>query len=441
MVFFQSVFWLLVLIGVMILIHELGHFWAARYFDVRVDAFSFGFGPRLFGFRKGETDYRFSLILFGGYVKMAGEQPGDENANDPRGFLGKPRWQRLIIAFAGPFMNVVLAVALLTGLYMVKYQKILDADNGAVIGSVAPDTPAAKAGIQDGDKIVGLEGHRDPTWEDIILKEVESASRPIHLTIERNGKDFETTVTPVMDDRTGLGVAGWSERGEVQLGPVSPNMPAQKAGLRKGDLILAAGGHPIHSVVRFHEAIHESKGKPLPIELQRRGQVLQVTVQPVWVTNDGPARWMIGVLPEPKLNILTTRLSLPAALQEAVRENVRSADVIFQFLSGIVQRRISPKSLTGPIGIGQMSGQAAREGPSAFIMLMSMVSLNLAIFNLLPIPILDGGVIVMLLIEMLMRRDMSLSVKEAVFKVGFVFIMMLVAFVLYNDISKILPAG
>jgi regulator of sigma E protease len=441
MVFFQSVFWLLVLIGVMILIHELGHFWAARYFDVRVDAFSFGFGPRLFGFRRGETDYRFSLILFGGYVKMAGEQPGDEAAGDPRGFLAKPRWQRLIIALAGPFMNVVLAVTLLTGLYMVKYQKVVDADNGAVIGSVTPDTPAAKAGIREGDRIVALGDERNPTWEDILLKELESASRPMRLTIERGGKEFQTTVTPVMDERSGLGSAGWSEKGEVQLGPVSPNMPAQKAGLQKGDLIVSAGGYAIHSVARFHEVIRDSKGKALPIEFRRGGQLRQVSVQPVWVTNDGPARWMIGVLPEPKLNIVTTRLSLPEALRESVRENVRSADVIFQFLSGIVQRRISPKSLTGPIGIGQMSGQAAREGPSAFIMLMSMVSLNLAIFNLLPIPILDGGVIVMLLIEMLMRRDMSMSVKEAVFKVGFVFIMMLVAFVLYNDISKILPAG
>ncbi len=439
MVFFQSVFWLLVLIGVMILIHELGHFWAARFFDVRVEAFSFGFGPRLFGFRKGETDYRFSLILFGGYVKMAGEQPGDENTNDPRGFMGKPRWQRLIIAFAGPFMNVVLAVALLTGLYMVKYQKVVDADNAAVIGNVAPNTPAAKAGIQEGDKIVGLDGKRNPTWEDVILQEVASAARPMHVTIERSGRDFDASVTPVMDDRSGLGMAGWSEKGEVQVAAISPNMPAQKAGLQKGDLIVSAGGHPIRAVARCNETIRSSNGNPVPIEFQRGGRIREVTIKPMYSTSDGPARWMIGVYVEPKLNIVTTRLSLPDALRESVHENVRSADVIFQFLTGIVQRRISPKSLTGPIGIGQMSGQAAKEGPSAFLMLMSAVSLNLAIFNLLPIPILDGGVIVMLFIEMLMRRDLSLSVKEAVFKVGFVFIMMLVAFVLYNDISKILP--
>ena len=435
----------MILIGVMILIHELGHFWAARFFDVRVDTFSFGFGPRLFGFRRGETDYRVSAVFFlGGFVKMAGELPGDESANDPRGFLAKPRWQRLIIVLAGPLMNVVLAVGLLAGLYMVKYQKVVDADSGAVIGSVAPNTPAAKAGIQEGDRIVKLGSKRNPTWDDVILKEIESASRPMPLTIQRNdrsGKEFDTTVTPVLDERSGVGTAGWSEKGEVQLGPVSAGMPAQKVGLQQGDLILSAAGHPIHATVRFHEVIRGSGGKPVSIEFQRKGKPMQVTVQPVWSGADGPARWVIGAYVEPKLNIVTSRLSLPDALGESVQENVRSAGLIFRFLEGIVERRISAKSLTGPVGIAQMSGQAARQGPSAFIMLMSMVSLNLAVINLMPLPILDGGSVVMLIIEMVMRRDMSMSVKEAVFKVGFVFIMMLVAFVLYNDITKILPAG
>jgi len=443
MAFFQSAFWFLILIGVMILIHELGHFWAARFFDVHVETFSFGFGPRLFGFRRGETDYRVSLVFFlGGFVKMAGELPGDESANDPRSFQAKPRWQRLIVVLGGPLMNVVLAVALLTGLYMVKYQKVVDADNGAVIGSVAPATPAAKAGIQEGDRIVKLEGKRNPTWDDIILKEIESASRPMHLTIQRpNGSRFDTTVTPVLDERSGAGTAGWSEKGEVQLGPVSAGMPAQKVGLQPGDLILNAGGHPIHATVRFHELIRGSGGKPVTIEFKRNGKPMQVTVQPVWSSADGPARWMIGAIVEPKLNIVTSRLPLPDALRESVSENARSAGLIFQVLEGVIQRRISAKLLSGPVGIAQMSGQAAKAGPSAFIAFMAMVSLNLAVVNLMPLPILDGGGIVMLLIEMVMRRDMSMSVKEAVFKVGFVFIMMLVAFVIYNDITKILPAG
>src|SRR5690348_725274 len=172
MIVIQNILWLLVLIGVMIMMHEAGHFWAARWFGVRVEVFSFGFGPRVFGFRRGNTDYRFSAILFGGYVKMTGEQPDDESADDPNSFLAKPRWQRLIIAFAGPFMNVVLAVGLLTGLFMVKYEKLADSEQRAVIGYVFRDSAAAKAGIQEGDTIVRFDGRDHPTWENISLKEI-----------------------------------------------------------------------------------------------------------------------------------------------------------------------------------------------------------------------------------------------------------------------------
>src|SRR6202162_5836813 len=230
----QNILWLLILIGVMIMIHELGDFWAARYFNVKVETFSLGFGPRLFGFRRGETDYRVSLILFGGYVKMAGEQTGEfgadntpkaaslpeqaeaarfgaasmENARmemglggaDSRTLLAKPRWQRLIIAFAGPFMNLLLAVGLLTGLFMVKYPKVSDADMEAVIGHVLPGSPAAKAGIQDGDRIVNLDGKSNPNWEDVDMKEMESAGRRVFITVERDVRRINTAVTPVLSE-------------------------------------------------------------------------------------------------------------------------------------------------------------------------------------------------------------------------------------------------
>jgi len=242
-----------------------------------------------------------------------------------------------------------------------------------------------------------------------------------------------------MDERTGMGAAGWSEQDQVQLGNISPGMPAEKAGLRKGDQILSANGEPVRSVLRFHDTIRNSGGKPVTIEFERDGQRQQITVQPVFNKTEKPERWMIGAVVEPKIKFEITRLSFPDALGESIRQNYKGATLIYQFLAKMVQRNMSPKSITGPIGIAQLSGEAAREGPSAFFLLMSMVSLNLAIFNLLPIPILDGGVILMLIIEMLMRRDLSLQVKEAVFKVGFVFIMVIVAFVIYNDISKMLP--
>ena len=435
----ENILWLLVLIGIMILVHELGHFWAARYFDVRVETFSFGFGPRLFGFRRGETDFRFSAILFGGYVKMAGEQPGDQSASDPRAFLAKPRWQRLVIAFAGPAMNILLAVVLLTGLFMTKYPKPVEARLSGVIGYVVPDSPAAKAGLREGDRIVRIGEKNNPGWEDISIQEVSHANRPLPVTVERNGKRFYTTVTPVLLERSGLGYAGWAEVAEIQIGRISPGMPAEKAGLQPGDVIVSVNGHPILSVEKLHEVIRASGGKPVEIEYKRNGRTATVTVQPVLAELDGPRRWMIGVAPEPKVTF--TRLPFSEALAESVRHNVKNAGLIYQFLHGIVERRLSPKSIEGPIGIARLSRHAAQEGPYSFIMLMAAVSLNLAILNLLPIPILDGGVILMLLVEMVLRRDLSLQLKEAIFKLGFVFLLGLMVFVLYNDLAKILPAG
>ena len=432
--------WLLVLIGVMILVHELGHFWAARAFDVKVDVFSFGFGPRLFGFQRGETDYRFSLFLFGGYVKMAGDQPGDAGSTDPRGFLSKPRWQRLIIAFAGPFMNIVLAVGVLTGLFMVHYERIID-DQGALIGHVLPDSPAAKAGIVAGDKIVRLNGKDDPDWEDIITEEIQSVERPMTVTYERAGRRQATSVTPRLEERSGLGDAGWEGRNKIQVGAVTAGMPAESAGLQKGDLLLTVNGVAIHSTYTLPEVIRKSDGKPVVLEYQRGNETHSVAMTPVHKTMEGSTRWMIGVSSNVKWNIQKTQLSFPAALAESLKQNRRYGTLIVELLKGIVERRMPAKNLQGPVGIAKQATEAAQDGPATFLTLMSMVSLNLAILNLLPIPILDGAMILTLLVEMAMGRDISLSVKEAMLKVGFVFLMMLMVFVLYNDIVRRFTPG
>jgi regulator of sigma E protease len=438
MVFFQNLWWLLVLIGVMILIHELGHYWAARLFDVKVEAFSFGFGPRLFGFRRGETDFRFSAILFGGYVKMAGEQAGDESAADPRAFLAKPRWQRLIIAFAGPFMNLVLAVGILTGLYMVQYPKIPRPVN-PVVGYVVAGGAADRAGIRVGDRILQLDSNTHPTWDDVTLKEIASAQRAISVWVERNGQRLHFTVTPVYDPKQGVAIAGWDEQTTLQVKGFMPGMQAAHSGLAPGDRLIALNNQPVYSLPQLHDLLQANGPKPVQITYQRGANRGVVSVTPAQSNADGATRWMIGVELQPQ--VIMTRLSFPDALAESVNKNIRSAGLVYQFLEGIVTRRMSARSLSGPIGIAQASGQAAREGLTPFLELMVMISLNLAIFNLLPIPILDGGVIVMLLVEMLMRRDLSLHVKEMVLKLGFVFLMAVVAFAIYNDISKIFNAG
>lgn len=431
--FFASVWWMLILIGVMIIIHELGHYWAARFFDVKVDAFSFGFGPRLFGFKVGETDFRFSAILLGGYVKMAGEQPSDEA--DPRGFLMKPRWQRLIIAFAGPFMNILLAVAILTGLFMVRYQRP-PAHPNPVIGYLAANGAAAKAGIKIGDRVVAVDGREAPTWRDIELREFEDTNKSLQVTVVRDGQRLNFEIPLPENEKTHIGEAGWDQERQIQIATLTPGAPAERSGLKEGDVFRSINGQPIVSGYALVDALQAAGGKPSEIRYVREGKPGQVTVTPEWKKVDPsiPERWVIGIQQEESMEI--TKLGFGEALQESVKENIQGAGIIYKFLRGVVERRLSPKSLEGPVGIARIAKRAARQGPMPFFLLMAMVSLNLAIFNLLPIPILDGGVILMLLVEMIRRQDLSLRVKEAVFKVGFAFLMMVVAFVLYNDISK-----
>jgi len=435
----QNIWWYLVLIGVMILIHELGHYWAARFFDVKVETFSFGFGPRLFGFRKGETDFRFSAILFGGYVRMAGEQAGDETASDPRSLLAKPRWQRVIIAFAGPAINVVLAVVLLAGLFMVEYPKV-PTPHSPLVGYVSPDGAAAQAGIREGDQILQIDNTTDPTWDDIALRELGSVRQPMDVWVRRGGQRMHFSVTPAYDEKQAAGRAGWAPETEVEVVGFAPGIDtAERAGLRKGDVFVSANGRPIHSATRLREVIDDSKGAPVTLAYSRNGQVGNLVVTPVRSEADGEKRWMIGVEMGPRVQIV--KLPFGQAVAESWTENIQNAKLITRLLEGILERRMSAKSIQGPIRIAQMSGEMAREGPDSFIRFMAAVSLNLFIFNLLPVPILDGGVILMLLIEMSMRRDLDLRVKEAVIRAGLVFLMMVVVFVIYNDISKILPPG
>ena len=428
----QPVFWVVILLGVMILVHELGHFWAALSVGVKVETFSIGFGPRLFGFRRADTDFRVSAIPFGGYVRMLGELPGDEKAGDPRSFQSRARWQRAIVIIAGPFMNVVLAVGLVTGLYMYGFPKELPSSD-AVISSVEASSPAAAAGLRPGDRIIQLGSKSDPSWQDVLTQEALNANHSLPLVIDRKGQKLNLAVTPRMDSKEGVGVAGW--RGDVRVGEVLPNSPAQAAGLVPGDLLMSVNGQPIESPLTMQQAIVHSAGKPVNIEIIRKDQLQTISVTPTPSKNP-KLPWHIGI--GFRMPAEMVKLPFGAALTESIRFNKQNATMIFQVLGSIVERRVSPKTLAGPIGIAQLSSEAAQQGPPSFLALMAIVSLNLAIFNLLPIPILDGGTLLLLIIEMLLQREVSLQVKETVFKLGFVFLMMIVVFVIYNDISRIL---
>ncbi|MCC6536880.1 MAG: RIP metalloprotease RseP [Bryobacterales bacterium] len=435
---FDSAFYFLFLIGVLITIHELGHFWAARYFGVRVESCNFGFGPRLFGWKSGGTDFCVRALLFGGYVKMEGEPFGDATAvHEPDSLLAKPRWQRLIVYFAGPAMNIILAVGVLTGLYMVKFPKPPDTSISGMVGKVMPDSPAARAGIKEGDRVVAFAGMENPTWADVMGKVLGYPEQKLPVTVLRGQERVELTLIPDRNKSDGLGSVGMWEHTEIQVSEVEPNMDAAKQGLRSGDLILAVQGQTIRSADKLVELIRSSEGKPVSVTYSRQdGPPQSIAVQPAMTDVEGKQVWRIGVRLQPKVTYI--QLGPAEALREAVRQNIVYASLIYDFLGGLLERRMSAKSIEGPVGIARASVDAARAGLPEYLQLMSGISLNLAIFNLLPIPILDGSIILMLLMEMFIRRDFSKQVKETVLQFGFVFLIAVVAFVLYIDITKVL---
>jgi regulator of sigma E protease len=430
-----------IVLGIMILIHEWGHYAAAKFFKVRVEVFSIGFGKRLFGVRKGETDYRISAIPLGGYVKMSGENPMDEHTDDPGEFLNHPRWQRFIIAIAGPFMNIVLAVGLLTVVYMAHYEYPAFVDQPGVIAYVKPGSAAAQGGFAAGDRILRIAGIENPNWEQIGLKVMLSPNEPLPVTVNRNGQVFEKTIVPKAITSNEVGSAGWSPQQGIVVADVDPGMPAAKAGLKEGDQIVSVDGKPVSVIDALIDNLQETKDQPVDVGVLRHGQTLTFKLQPVLAdTEDKQKRYRVGF--ESTSLMKVGKLSLIPAFQRSLDDNKRYSLVLLELIQKMVQRKVSMKQVEGPIGIGSAIGHAVTEkGWTPLLGLTAGISLNLGIFNLLPIPILDGGVILLLLIEGLMRRDISLHIKERIYQAAFVFLVLFAVTVIYNDIVKRLPLG
>jgi regulator of sigma E protease len=437
--FLTSVLAMVVVLGFMILIHEFGHYAAAKYFGVRVEVFSIGFGTRLLGFKKGDTDYRISAIPLGGYVKMSGENPMDERTGDPGEFLSHPRWQRFIVAVAGPAMNILLAFGLLTGVYMVHYEYPIFLDQPAVISWVEQDSPAAKAGLQPGDRIVRVDGIQNPTWEQLEPQVELSPNQPLPIAVERGGRLLETTLVPKAYSVSQYGYAGWAPQQPLTITALEHGMPGEKAGLKVGDEIVSMDGAPVPALAAMIEKLKVTKDKPIQLTVRRNGELKTFTAQPVLSDIEGAKekRYRIGVESAP---VKVTSLAFGSAFRLSLERNKQMSELILELVQKLVQRKVSIRSVEGPIRIGQAAGEAASEkGWMPLLTLTAAISLNLGIFNLLPIPILDGGVILLLLIESLMRRDISLQIKERIYQAAFVFLVLFAVTVIYNDIVKTLP--
>src|SRR5271157_1753699 len=427
-----------VVLGIMILVHELGHFAAAKWFGVRVEVFSIGFGKRLAGFRRGGTDYRISALPLGGYVKMAGENPLESRSGAPDEFMSHPRWQRFVIAIAGPAMNIILAVAVLTGVFMVRYEHPVFLDEPAVIGWVLENSPAAKAGIEQGDRIVRIEGEQNPTWEDVMLKLVVSSSKqPLDIALQRGNEILEKSIQPEADGSDQFGSIGWLPDEPITVTELESDMPAAKAGLKLGDDIVAVNGVPMRSLLGVINFLQQNGSKPVDVTAVRNGQQLHFTMTPVQTEDNGRKSFRLGFRSQP---VHVDKLPFAQALNRSLEENKKYSVLIVDLVQKMVQHKVSIKQMEGPIGIARASGDAARQpGWTPLLSLMAMISLNLGIFNLLPIPILDGGIIMLLIIEAIMRRDISMRIKERIYQTAFVFLLLFFAVVIYNDLMKALP--
>lgn len=437
-------------LGVLILVHEWGHFIVARMFGVRVDVFSIGFGPRLFGWKRGATDYRVSAIPLGGYVRMAGQDPSEIDSNDqapkptgaPDELMSKKRWQRALISLAGPVVNLIFPFFLLTGyftFYGEAYPKY--EDNSVVIANLPKNSPLAKDGVTQGDRIVSVNGVANPTWGSVFsLLEKTRAAKRFQVVVEHQGTTRELTVGTTGMQTPEL-LFGFPPEGPVVVDDVDPNLPAKSAGVKPGDVIQAVNGEPLKGWSAFVNAIQETEGKPTSLTVLRNGQPVTLQITPQKGKNElGETAWMVGIRRvQTKLEMSFRKVTFSQAMVRSGNLTWRGTLMVADVVGRLVSGKASPKELQSVVGIASMAGKAVQQGSYAVVELMAVLSVNLGILNLLPIPILDGGNILLLLMEGIRRRDFSMAFKERFVQVGLVFLLILFAYVMYNDVMRHLP--
>jgi regulator of sigma E protease len=432
-------------LGVMILVHEFGHFAAAKLLGVRVEVFSIGFGKRLFGYRHGDTDYRISALPLGGYVKMTGvnaiEMPEERPAgstNDEAEFLKHPRWQRLIIAVAGPVANVILAVVLLTVVFAVHHEIPFGLYQPAVVGWCLPGYPAEQAGLKEGDQILQIADTQNPTWQDVHNKVLISPNQPLPLRVKRGDSVIPVMLVPKADGKQQSGEAGWLPRQPFLVTAIEKDMPGAQAGLQVGDEILAVDGAPIHATGAMQAFLQATKSKPVQLQVLRHNQPLTLNITPKLTVLDAHTQsYRIGFASEP---MEVEKLPVMEAFSRSVDECKKLSGLIFELIGRMAERKVSMKQMSGPIEIVRVSGEMVHHRSANDLMeFMAMISLQLGLFNLLPIPILDGGLIAMLLVESVMRRDINEAIKIRLYQAAFVCLVLFAGMVIFNDVVKMLP--
>jgi regulator of sigma E protease len=443
-----------VVLGIMVVVHELGHFIVAKLCGVRVEAFAIGFGKRLFGIVHNGTDYCVNLVPLGGYVKMAGEMPGEtHHSNDPGELQNHPRWQRTLIAVAGPVANFILAFVLLAVAYMTDNQVPAFWSAPALADYVSPNSPIGKTGMQIGDTIVFFDNQENPSWGDLEQRGGLDANREMPFAYVHNGHRVDTKLFienkdqqhPENFDFQQLGIVPVEQSTPVQVSDLTnQTTPAAIAGIKPNDLILSIDNLRPHSVHALLAYLQDRAGKPDLVIAQRnvpgdKPVLFPVPITPMYADALHGKTWQLGFHPvQPPVKV--EPMSFSAALKASYTDNLKNSRIIFDVLQRLLTRQVSVKSLSSPVGMSVQVNEAFEmQGYFPLLETMAMISLNLGIFNLLPIPILDGGMIAFLFIESLIRRDLNQQVKERVYQVAFVCLVLFAAVVIFNDITKLLP--
>jgi regulator of sigma E protease len=424
-----------IVFGVLVFFHEFGHFFMAKLVGVRVEVFSFGYGKRLFGFKKGDTDYRVSLIPMGGYCKLLGEGMFEKDRPvAPDDLMAKTRFQRLLIMAMGSIMNIVLAVVIVAfingvGVSVPEYE-----DEKPVIGWIESGSPAERAGLRIDDEIVRIAGREVETWSDVHMAVGSKPDRLVRLEIRRDGLVLPIDLQTESVTRYQMGYAGFQAKILTQVQMVLSNSPAEKAGLKPGDLILAVEGKPIY-FYQFLEVIQKNADKELQFSLERNGEVLSLPVTPRREGGVGK----IGISQVPKS--VLKKYGFFSAISQSVKENLRNVFLVIRFIRGLFTGETPTSQLGGPLMIASFSYTAFRMGWLTLLGWIGVFSLQLGILNLFPIPVFDGGQIFVLIIESIIRRDLGPKARQIWIQVGFVIFAALIVFVVLNDIVKMLPNG
>ena len=418
-------------LGVLVFVHELGHFLMARWLGVRVLTFAIGFGPKVLKWRRGDTEYAVGILPLGGYVKMAGENPDDPRSGASDEFLSRPKWDRFRILIMGPAMNIAFSVIVMTLVFMRGAQVPAFDDDPVVVGKVMAGEVADKAGVRAGDRIVKVGKQAVETWERYFLAIGGRAGRETDLTLVRDGRELTLTVVPAAKTKMDVGDIGILPDVYPTVRSVEANGPAAKAGLAPGDEVRTVNGERMVFSAHLSTAIRKHPDEAITLGIWRGGQAMDVVVTPRRQGTVGLIGIQIGDAMQ------TIQPGPIGAVKLSVQRNIEFGGLIFKTLGGLFTRETSPKQLMGPVAIAQLSGDYAAAGWMALLTFMASLSLNLGLLNLLPIPVLDGGHLFIMSIEGLARRDFSMKVKERLMMAGFVVLMALMVTVVFNDLSRL----